>query len=106
MSCTGHRLGQTKPVTVYRLITKRTVDENILAVAERKLALDAAVLGEAAAGAEEEEGEGGEEGAGRGRGTKRGRGASGGGAGKGSGSDGTDVKHMGAILAALISDAL
>lgn len=39
-----HRIGQTKPVTVYRLVTKRTVDENIYSIAKRKLVLDAAVL--------------------------------------------------------------
>lgn len=40
----SHRLGQTRPVTVIRLVTRGTVDEDILAIAERKLALDAAVL--------------------------------------------------------------
>ncbi len=40
----SHRLGQTKPVTVIRLVTRGTVDEDILSIAERKLALDAAVL--------------------------------------------------------------
>ncbi|KAL8144416.1 hypothetical protein V2J09_017448 [Rumex salicifolius] len=39
-----HRIGQTKPVTVYRLVTKTTVDENIYEIAKRKLILDAAVL--------------------------------------------------------------
>ncbi|KAL0446670.1 UNVERIFIED_CONTAM: protein CHROMATIN REMODELING 19 [Sesamum latifolium] len=39
-----HRIGQTKPVTVYRLVTKDTVDENIYEIAKRKLILDAAVL--------------------------------------------------------------
>ncbi|KAH9288007.1 hypothetical protein KI387_032124, partial [Taxus chinensis] len=39
-----HRIGQTKPVTVYRLVTKGTVDENIYEIAKRKLVLDAAVL--------------------------------------------------------------
>lgn len=38
-----HRLGQTKPVTVYRLITKTTVDENIYNLSQRKLKLDAGV---------------------------------------------------------------
>ncbi|GFR44724.1 hypothetical protein Agub_g6049, partial [Astrephomene gubernaculifera] len=42
----AHRLGQTRPVVVYRLITRGTVDSNIQAIAERKLALDAAVLGD------------------------------------------------------------
>ncbi|KAF6174614.1 hypothetical protein GIB67_006266 [Kingdonia uniflora] len=39
-----HRIGQTKPVTVYRLVTKSTVDENVYEIAKRKLVLDAAVL--------------------------------------------------------------
>ncbi len=39
-----HRLGQTKPVMVYRLITKSTVDQNIYNLSLRKLKLDAAVL--------------------------------------------------------------
>ncbi|OAY78527.1 Protein CHROMATIN REMODELING 19 [Ananas comosus] len=39
-----HRIGQVKPVTVYRLVTKDTVDENIYEIARRKLVLDAAVL--------------------------------------------------------------
>uniref|UniRef100_A0A1D1Z896 SWI/SNF-related matrix-associated actin-dependent regulator of chromatin subfamily A containing DEAD/H box 1 n=1 Tax=Anthurium amnicola TaxID=1678845 RepID=A0A1D1Z896_9ARAE len=39
-----HRIGQRKPVTVYRLVTKGTVDENIYEIARRKLILDAAVL--------------------------------------------------------------
>lgn len=39
-----HRLGQTKPVMVYRLITKATVDQNIYNLSLRKLKLDAAVL--------------------------------------------------------------
>ncbi|KAF1002295.1 protein CHROMATIN REMODELING 19 [Apium graveolens] len=39
-----HRIGQTKPVTIYRLVTKDTVDENIYEIAKRKLILDAAVL--------------------------------------------------------------
>lgn len=39
-----HRIGQTKPVTIYRLVTKGTVDENVYEIAKRKLILDAAVL--------------------------------------------------------------
>ncbi|KAL6566287.1 Protein CHROMATIN REMODELING 19 [Orobanche gracilis] len=39
-----HRIGQTKPVTIYRLVTKDTVDENVYEIAKRKLNLDAAVL--------------------------------------------------------------
>ncbi|KAH9658726.1 protein CHROMATIN REMODELING 19 [Citrus sinensis] len=39
-----HRIGQTRPVTIYRLVTKGTVDENVYEIAKRKLILDAAVL--------------------------------------------------------------
>ncbi|KHM99038.1 SWI/SNF-related matrix-associated actin-dependent regulator of chromatin subfamily A containing DEAD/H box 1 [Glycine soja] len=39
-----HRIGQTKPVTIHRLVTKGTVDENVYEIAKRKLVLDAAVL--------------------------------------------------------------
>ncbi|KAJ6846333.1 protein CHROMATIN REMODELING 19 [Iris pallida] len=39
-----HRIGQIKPVTIFRLVTKDTVDENIYEIARRKLVLDAAVL--------------------------------------------------------------
>jgi len=39
-----HRLGQTKPVNVYRLITKSSVDQNIYDLSQKKLKLDHAVL--------------------------------------------------------------
>jgi SWI/SNF-related matrix-associated actin-dependent regulator 1 of chromatin subfamily A len=39
-----HRLGQTRPVSVYRLVAKGSVDENIYRLSQRKLRLDAAVL--------------------------------------------------------------
>ncbi|KAF7133261.1 hypothetical protein RHSIM_Rhsim09G0079500 [Rhododendron simsii] len=39
-----HRIGQTKEVTIYRLVAKGTVDENVYEIAKRKLVLDAAVL--------------------------------------------------------------
>ncbi|XP_010680043.3 protein CHROMATIN REMODELING 19 [Beta vulgaris subsp. vulgaris] len=39
-----HRIGQTKPVTIYRLVTKGTVDEDVYEIAKRKLVLDAAIL--------------------------------------------------------------
>ena len=41
-----HRLGQEKTVTVYRLVTKDSVDEKIVAIAEQKMHLDAAILSE------------------------------------------------------------
>ncbi|MEW5304870.1 MAG: hypothetical protein WDW36_007450 [Sanguina aurantia] len=74
-----HRLGQTKPVTVYRLITRGTVDESILGIANRKVELDAAILqglvvgggggggGAGGGGGGADDGEGGEAPAGRGR---------------------------------------
>jgi len=40
----AHRIGQKKPVQVYRLITEGTVEEIILERAERKLRLDAIVI--------------------------------------------------------------
>ncbi|CAM0903332.1 unnamed protein product [Alopecurus aequalis] len=39
-----HRIGQQKPVTVYRLVAKDSVDEKIYEIARRKLVLDAAIL--------------------------------------------------------------
>lgn len=39
----AHRLGQKKPVQVFRFITEGTVEEKIIERAERKLFLDAAV---------------------------------------------------------------
>ncbi|XVE91900.1 hypothetical protein REPUB_Repub01dG0051100 [Reevesia pubescens] len=39
-----HRIGQTKPITIYRLVTKGTIDENVYEIAKRKLTLDAPVL--------------------------------------------------------------
>jgi len=39
----AHRLGQKKPVTVYRLVTSHTVEENILARTKEKLVLDVLV---------------------------------------------------------------
>ena len=39
-----HRLGQKKPVSVYRLVSENTVEEKILALQERKKELIAATL--------------------------------------------------------------
>jgi len=48
----AHRIGQDKPVFVYRLVTKDTVEEGMLALADRKRRLaDAALEGSAAAAA-------------------------------------------------------
>lgn len=40
----AHRIGQTRPVTVFRLVTEGTVEEKIIERADRKLFLDAAVI--------------------------------------------------------------
>jgi DNA helicase INO80 len=45
----AHRLGQTKQVTVYRLITKDTVDERILQLARQKQLVQNAVVGSSGA---------------------------------------------------------
>nr|TKR83589.1 hypothetical protein D5086_0000263600 [Populus alba] len=39
-----HSIGHTKPVTMYRMVTKGTVDETVNEMAKWKLVLDAAVL--------------------------------------------------------------
>jgi SNF2 family DNA or RNA helicase len=39
-----HRLGQTRPVWVHRMVLKGTVDNNIFQIAQRKLRLDKEVL--------------------------------------------------------------
>ncbi|TPX30622.1 hypothetical protein SmJEL517_g05857 [Synchytrium microbalum] len=38
--CRAHRVGQTRPVTVYKLISSNTIEEHILQLCERKLVLD------------------------------------------------------------------
>lgn len=43
----AHRIGQDKPVMVYRLVSKDTVEERILLLQERKRSLAGAALGEA-----------------------------------------------------------
>jgi SWI/SNF-related matrix-associated actin-dependent regulator 1 of chromatin subfamily A len=39
-----HRIGQTKPVTVIKMITKGTVDEDIYDMQERKKSMNTAIL--------------------------------------------------------------
>jgi SNF2 family DNA or RNA helicase len=39
-----HRIGQTRPVTAYRMVTVGSVEEKIRALAERKTALSKAVV--------------------------------------------------------------
>jgi len=46
----AHRTGQTKPVSVARIIVKRSVEERILELQEKKKALAATALGDEAAG--------------------------------------------------------
>ena len=40
----SHRIGQTRPVKVYRLICEQTVEERIVQKAEQKMFLDAVVM--------------------------------------------------------------
>jgi SNF2 family DNA or RNA helicase len=47
----AHRIGQDRPVLVYRLVSKDTVEERILALQSRKRAIADAALGEADAAA-------------------------------------------------------
>lgn len=42
----AHRIGQDKPVIVYRMVAKDTVEERMLALADKKRALASAALGE------------------------------------------------------------
>jgi superfamily II DNA or RNA helicase len=47
----AHRIGQERPVMVYRLVSKGTVEERILGLQEKKRALFDAAMGEASAAA-------------------------------------------------------
>nr|POF16765.1 atp-dependent helicase fft2 [Quercus suber] len=49
----AHRVGQTREVDVVRLVTRGTIEEQIHALGESKLALDERVAGEAASAADE-----------------------------------------------------
>lgn len=40
----GHRLGQKKPVNVFRLVSENTIEEKIVERAQQKLKLDAMVV--------------------------------------------------------------
>ena len=44
----AHRIGQTKPVMVYRLVAEKTVEERILVLQERKRALANSTLQDSA----------------------------------------------------------
>ncbi|ACY14341.1 DEAD/DEAH box helicase [Haliangium ochraceum] len=48
----AHRIGQDRPVMVYRLVSKDTVEERILALQEQKRALAEAAIGEGARAAQ------------------------------------------------------
>ena len=45
-SARAHRIGQTRPVTVYRLVVAGSIEERLLALQARKAALAEAVLGD------------------------------------------------------------
>ncbi|KAJ5820185.1 hypothetical protein N7474_005776 [Penicillium riverlandense] len=51
----AHRVGQTREVEVFRLVTRDTIEEQIFALGKTKLALDQAVAGEDEAGAKKNE---------------------------------------------------
>ena len=53
----AHRVGQTREVEVIRLVTRGTIEEQIHALGESKLALDERVAGEGATAAEEKQAE-------------------------------------------------
>lgn len=42
----AHRMGQLRPVTVYRLVSKGTVEEQIVGIRNDKRALAESILGE------------------------------------------------------------
>ncbi|CAI5977340.1 unnamed protein product [Closterium sp. NIES-64] len=75
-----HRIGQTRPVTVVRLVARATVDEGILNIAQRKLSLDAALLSG-----------GGEGGSSNGKGSEKGKGGS------------EEAQSMAAILSSILA---
>ncbi|KAJ5781007.1 Helicase C-terminal [Penicillium paradoxum] len=51
----AHRVGQTREVEIYRLVTKGTIEEQIYALGQTKLALDQAVAGEDETGSKKSE---------------------------------------------------
>ncbi|KAK3706299.1 DNA-dependent ATPase fun30 [Vermiconidia calcicola] len=53
----AHRVGQTRDVEVVRLVTRGTIEEQICALGESKLALDERVAGEGATAAEDKQAE-------------------------------------------------
>ena len=40
----AHRIGQTRPVSVFRLVTENSVEEKVIERAQMKLKLDAVVI--------------------------------------------------------------
>ncbi|KAJ5114962.1 hypothetical protein NUU61_000721 [Penicillium alfredii] len=51
----AHRVGQTRDVEIFRFVTRDTIEEQIYALGQTKLALDQAVAGDDAGGAKNEE---------------------------------------------------
>ena len=96
----AHRIGQTRPVTVYKLYVTETVDQDIFEMGERKSALSSAVLRGAGAGGHE----GGETPHGRaGRGAGAGTGGGVGDASPWAGDGKGDVGAIGKILSKAMS---
>lgn len=66
-----HRIGQTRPVTVYRLVTQNTVDEDIYEMGERKRQLSQAVLSDSRSSNQQNTQQKGGKGKGGGKGSKK-----------------------------------
>jgi len=98
-----HRIGQTKPVTVYKLLAEDCVDEDIFEMGERKSKLSKAVLAdERSPPLLQQQGEGGEGGAAAGRSSSKG----GKGRGKGTAESGGDGSSSSSAIGNILQRAL